>query len=157
VAERLDVKRELFGRLGSLVGPGTYFATNTSSLSVEKIAEGVDHPERVLGLHFFNPAPLMRLVEVVRADKTSEQPVGFGTDLARGLGKTPVVCRDTPGFIANRVARPFYLAGMRLLERGAGLPAEIDAAVRKEGGFKMGPLELVDLIGLEVNLAISVA
>src|SRR5262249_55955414 len=140
-----------------IVRPGAFLATNTSSLSVGTIAERVDRPERMLGLHFFNPAPLMKLVEVVRAGKTSEEALRFGCELARKVGKTPVVCKDTPGFIANRVVRPFYLAGMRLLERGAGSPAEIDDAVRKKGGFKMGPLELVDLIGLEVNLAISVS
>lgn len=155
--ERLDAKRDLFARLGRIVRPTTFLATNTSSLSVSAIAERVERPERVLGLHFFNPAPIMKLVEVVRADKTSQSAVDFGMELARKLGKTPVVCKDTPGFIANRVVRPFYLAGMRLLERGAGLPGEIDEAVRKKGGFKMGPLELADLIGLEVNFAISTA
>ena len=157
VAERLDVKLELFARLGKLVDPSAFLATNTSSLSVGKIAESASQPERVLGLHFFNPAPVMRLVEVVRAERTSESAIRFGMEIARRLGKTPVLCRDTPGFIANRVARPFYLAGMRLLEGGAGSPLEIDRAVRERGGFKMGPLELVDLIGLEVNLAITEA
>lgn len=156
-AERLDVKQELFRKVAGAAGKDAFLATNTSSLSVGKIAAGVEAPERVLGLHFFNPAPLMRLVEVVRAEKTSEEAVRFGVDLAQKIGKTAVVCKDTPGFIANRVVRPFYLAGMRLLERGAGLPGEIDSAVRSQGGFKMGPFELMDLIGLEVNLAITTA
>jgi 3-hydroxybutyryl-CoA dehydrogenase len=97
----------------------------------------------------------MRLVEVVRGGATSEETVRSVVDLAKRIGKFPALCKDTPGFIANRVARPFYLSGMRLLESGAGLPADIDAAVRTQGGFKMGPLELMDMIGLDVNLSIS--
>jgi len=153
--ENLSIKQDLFRRLGQILEPPKILATNTSSLSVESIVAPVKHVERTLGLHFFNPAPLMRLVEIVRAAKTSEETLKLGSDFSRRLGKTPVSCKDTPGFIVNRVARPFYLAGMRLLERGAGEPADIDAAVRTQGGFRMGPLELMDLIGLDVNLSIS--
>lgn len=152
--EELGVKRDLFIQLDRLLDPPKLLATNTSSLSVGRIASAAENPDRVVGMHFFNPAPVMRLVEVVRAEHTSEEAAQAAVELARALGKTAVRCKDTPGFIANRVARPFYLSGMRLVEEGAGTPADVDRALR-EAGFRMGPFELMDLIGLEVNLTIS--
>lgn len=153
--EDLAVKRELFTQLDRFLDPPKLLATNTSSLSIGKIAAATENPDRVAGMHFFNPATVMRLVEVVRAEHTSEDTVQLALKLARALGKTPVRCKDTPGFIANRVARPFYLTGMRLLEEGRGSPSLIDRALREAGGFRMGPFELIDLIGLEVNLTIT--
>lgn len=153
--EDLAVKRELFMQLDRHLDPPKLLATNTSSLPVTKIAGATENPDRVAGMHFFNPPTVMRLVEVVRAEHTTEETVQLALKLARALGKTPVRCKDTPGFVANRVARPFYLTGMRLLEEGRGSPILIDRALREVGGFRMGPFELMDLIGLEVNLVIS--
>lgn len=153
-SEDLSVKLDLFRKLDAILDPPRVLATNTSSLSISRIAGATENPQRVVGMHFFNPATIMRLVEVVRGEQTAERSLEAAVALAKDLGKTPVLCKDTPGFVVNRVARPFYLTGMRLVERGAGTPAAVDKAMR-EGGFKMGPLELVDLIGLDVNFAIS--
>ncbi|MBI5202589.1 MAG: 3-hydroxybutyryl-CoA dehydrogenase [Elusimicrobia bacterium] len=153
--EDLAVKRELFTQLDRHLDPPKLLATNTSSLSIAKIASATENPDRVAGMHFFNPAAVMRLVEVVRAEHTSEDAIQLALKLARALGKTPIRCKDTPGFVANRVARPFYLAGMRLLEEGRGSPILIDRAMKEVGGFRMGPFELMDLIGLEVNFTIT--
>ncbi|MBI4386996.1 MAG: 3-hydroxybutyryl-CoA dehydrogenase [Elusimicrobia bacterium] len=155
VSEDIRAKHDLFRKLDSIMDPRRVIATNTSSLSVERIASAAENPDRIVGMHFFNPAPVMRLVEVVRTPFVSEAAIEAARELALALGKTVVVCKDTPGFIANRIVRPFYLAGMGLLEEGAGPPAAIDRAVREKGGFRMGPMELVDLIGLDVNLTIS--
>lgn len=155
VVEDLAVKQSIFRRVDAILDPAKILATNTSSLPVSELAKAVENPDRVIGLHFFNPAPIMKLVEVVRAERSSVAAVNLAVELAAKLGKTAVVCKDTPGFIANRVTRPYYLVGQRLLEAGAGTPAEIDQAMKKEGGFRMGPFELMDLIGLDVNLSIS--
>jgi 3-hydroxybutyryl-CoA dehydrogenase len=155
VVERLDVKQSLFARLEDLVDPDALLATNTSSLSVTAVAAGLRHPDRVIGLHFFNPAQRMRLVEVVRGDSSSEQAVERAGELARAWGKTPVVCTSTPGFIVNRVARPYYGEAQRLVEEGVADPATVDAVLREAGGFPMGPFELTDLVGQDVNLAVS--
>lgn len=150
--ERLELKQDLFSRLDSLLPPPTVLATNTSTLSVTEIASGAASPQRVVGMHFFNPAAVMPLVEVVRAARTDQTTVDHTMQLARLLGKTPVEVRDMPGFIVNRVARPFYGEALRLLEVGGGSVGQIDALVRS-AGFKMGPFELMDLIGIDVNLA----
>jgi 3-hydroxybutyryl-CoA dehydrogenase len=152
--ETAAIKRDLFQRVDALVGPNALIATNTSSLSVTALASAVRQPERFLGLHFFNPPVLMALVEVVRADQTAPETLAAGTAFARALGKTPVVCQDTPAFIVNRVARPFYGEALRLLGERAAEPAAIDALARSLG-FKMGPFELMDLIGLDVNFAVT--
>jgi len=128
-------------------------ATNTSSLSVAGIAAATEHPERVVGMHFFNPVPAMRLVEVVAGPSTDPSAVSRVEGVAGRLGKTPIRVSDTPGFVVNRVARPFYLEALRLVEAG-GEPGRIDAAIRG-AGFRMGPLQLADLIGNDVNLAVS--
>lgn len=150
--EDLSVKRSVFTRLDAAAGPSTILATNTSALSVEAIAEPTAHPGRVIGLHFFNPAPLMTLVEVV-ATRTSEPAV---VDRATGLmsdwGKTPVRTADSPGFIVNRVNRAFTLEALRMLELGLGSVEDIDAAIRA-AAFPMGPFQLMDLVGIDVNLA----
>ncbi len=154
VTERIDVKRSVFAELAKALGPQALLATNTSSLSVSEIAEGVENPERVLGLHFFNPPAAMRLVEVVRGDETSDEAVERANAVAVRFGKTAVVVADTPGFIVNRVARPFYLQAMRAYDAGVGTLDELDLLARG-AGFRMGPFELMDMIGLDVNLATS--
>jgi 3-hydroxybutyryl-CoA dehydrogenase len=154
IPEALDLKQEAFRRLDAAAPPETLLATNTSSLSVARIASAVTRPERVLGMHFFNPVPLMALVEVV-AGPLTDPAVGARVALvATRLGKTPVFAADTPGFIVNRVARPFYLESLRIVGEGAAGVAEVDAAMRGIG-FRMGPFELVDAVGLDINFAVS--
>lgn len=154
VREDLDTKRALFAQLAEHQRRDTVLATNTSSLDVSAIAEGLPEPGRVIGLHFFNPPPVMRLVEVVRGRESATPVVQAAADLMRAWGKTPVVCASTPGFIVNRVARPFYGEAQRMLMDGVADAATLDAALRS-AGFRMGPLELTDLIGQDVNLAVG--
>ncbi|HEX2884722.1 MAG TPA: 3-hydroxyacyl-CoA dehydrogenase NAD-binding domain-containing protein [Candidatus Limnocylindria bacterium] len=156
IPESLDLKRDAFRRLDAATAPDAILATNTSSLSVARIAAATDRPERVVGMHFFNPVPLMSLVEVIAGPMTSTEVADSAALLARRLGKTPVVAADTPGFIVNRVQRAYYLEAYRILEGGvAGIEA-IDAAMRGIG-FRMGPFELADTVGTDVNLAAGVA
>ncbi len=152
--ERLDLKRELFQKLDTVLPAAALLASNTSSLSITVLAGATRRPQQVLGLHFFNPPQRMALVEVVRGDQTSDATLAAGLAFARALGKTPVVCRDTPAFIANRVARPYYGEAFRLLGEGGLDAATLDALMRS-AGFKMGPCELMDLIGLDVNYAVT--
>jgi 3-hydroxybutyryl-CoA dehydrogenase len=153
VVENLDLKKKIFSDLEGVVEEGVILASNTSSLSVAGIAAGTEHPERVVGMHFFNPVPAMKLVEVVTGPSTAPEVVSRTEEIAEGLGKTPIRVSDTPGFVVNRVARPFYLEALRIVEAG-GEAREVDAALR-DAGFRMGPLELADLIGMDVNLAVS--
>ncbi len=153
VVEDMEIKRRVFADLEDVVGDEAVLATNTSSLSVAGIAAAAERPERVVGLHFFNPVPAMRLVEVVTGPSTDLAVVGRAEEVVERIGKTPIRVSDTPGFIVNRVARPFYLEAFRLVEAG-GEPEQIDAAIRG-AGFRMGPLQLADLIGHDVNLAVS--
>jgi 3-hydroxybutyryl-CoA dehydrogenase len=157
IPEDLDLKREVFGKLATITPRGTIFATNTSTLSVTRIAAATDFPERVVGMHFFNPAPLLPLVEVIAGAVTDESVVETTMDLARSMGKTPVRVKDVPGFIVNRVARPFYLESLRLLEEGAADHETIDRLLRDGAGFRMGPFELMDLIGLDINYTASLS
>jgi 3-hydroxybutyryl-CoA dehydrogenase len=152
--EDLALKRDLFRPLDALLVPHGLLASNTSSLSVTALVSSTSRPDRCLGLHFFNPPLLMVLVEVIRGDRTSPETVEAGLAFARALGKTPVVCRDTPPFIVNRVARPFYGEALRPLGEGAADPCTIDALM-KSPGFRLGPFELMDLIGLDVNFAVT--
>jgi 3-hydroxybutyryl-CoA dehydrogenase len=154
IPEELEMKREAFRRLDAAAEPETILATNTSSLSVAAIAASTRRPERVVGMHFFNPVPLMALVEVVAGPRTARAVADATMAAAHRLGKTPVLAADTPGFIVNRVARPYYLEAMRILGDGAAGIEEIDAAMR-DVGFRMGPFELIDTIGADVNLAVS--
>ena len=154
IPEDLELKRRAFRLLDAAASPRTLLATNTSSLSVARIASAAATPERVLGMHFFNPVPLMALVEVIPGPMTDGAAVERGQAIARQLGKEPVVAADTPGFIVNRVARPFYLEAMRIVGEGAARVDEVDGAMRRIG-FRMGPFELVDAIGLDVNFAVS--
>ncbi len=155
VVEDLAVKRKVFQQLDYATASDAVLATNTSSLSVSKIAEGVRDSSRVVGMHFFNPAPIMPLVEIIAGKQSSEAALDRATQAAKEWGKTAVRAKDTPGFIVNRVARGFYLEALRLLGEGAAGVDEIDLVMRKHAGFKMGPFELMDLIGLDVNLAVS--
>lgn len=153
VVEDMAVKQKVFEDLEGAVGEETVLATNTSSLSVAGIAAATGSPERVVGMHFFNPVPAMRLVEVVSGPSTELSALSRVEEVSEQLGKTPVRVSDTPGFIVNRVARPFYLEALRIVESG-GDPGRVDEAMR-EAGFRMGPLELADLIGQDVNLSVS--
>jgi 3-hydroxybutyryl-CoA dehydrogenase len=155
IVEDLGVKKSLFGELERLLGADAVLATNTSSLSVTSIASACADPGRVIGLHFFNPAPLMPLVEVIPGLATTSAVRDRMTELMRAWGKVPVTCKDTPGFIVNRVARPFYGEAIRIYEEGFANMATIDHAMRSVGGFKMGPFELMDLIGNDVNFAVT--
>jgi 3-hydroxybutyryl-CoA dehydrogenase len=154
--ESLPLKETIFRTLDAIAPGPTILATNTSALSVTSIAAATARPERVVGLHFFNPAPLMALVEVVAGADTSAAVAAAAADLVTSWGKTAVRSRDSPGFIVNRVNRPFTLEALRILEAGAATTDEIDAAMR-EGGFPLGPFELMDLTGLDVTFATSTA
>ncbi|HET9119039.1 MAG TPA: 3-hydroxyacyl-CoA dehydrogenase NAD-binding domain-containing protein [Solirubrobacterales bacterium] len=153
--EDLDLKRNLFQRLASACGPETILATNTSSLSVTAIASAVEEPWRVVGMHFFNPPALMELVEVVAGDDSGEAALELATEVARGMGRTPIRARDSVGFVANRCVRPFFLESLRLLSEGSAPHDEIDTIVRLGAGLRMGPFELMDLIGIDVNFAVA--
>jgi 3-hydroxybutyryl-CoA dehydrogenase len=153
--EDVELKRELFAAVAAVCGSEAILATNTSSLRVAEIAAGVPSPERVVGMHFFNPPVLMKLVEVVAAPASSEQALAATTEVAQRMRRTPIRARDTPGFVANRLARPFALEALRMLGDGLADVATIDRVVRLGGGFRMGPFELIDLIGLDVNLSIA--
>jgi 3-hydroxybutyryl-CoA dehydrogenase len=151
VAEDMSIKRSLFAKLEALARPDAILATNTSTLSVTAMAAGLMRPERVVGMHFFNPAQVMRLVEVIRGLATASEVVETVDATAQSWGKVTAVARSTPGFIVNRVARPFYGEALRLLEEGVADPATLDAIVTESGGFRMGPFTLMDLIGNDIN------
>jgi len=155
IRENLDDKQALFAAVARSQPAGTLFASNTSSLDITAIAQGLPHPERVLGLHFFNPPPLMRLVEVIHGRLTSDETLTAATQLMKAWQKAPVRSTSTPGFIVNRVARPFYGEAQRMVEAGVADAATIDLAMREVGGFRMGPMELTDLIGQDVSLAVG--
>ncbi|MEB2341308.1 MAG: 3-hydroxyacyl-CoA dehydrogenase NAD-binding domain-containing protein [Flavobacteriia bacterium] len=154
IVEKLEVKQEVFAQLDALTAADAVLATNTSSLSITAIAAACAQPARVIGLHFFNPAPVLPLVEVVPGLATGPQLAERCREVMHRWGKTPVICKDTPGFIVNRVARPFYGESIRIFEEGLAGMALIDQALR-EAGFRMGPFELMDLIGNDVNLAVT--
>ena len=154
IVESLEEKASLFNRLSSINSGNTILATNTSSLSISQIASRVENPARVVGMHFFNPAPLMKLVEVVKGRQTSDSAIQIVFWLARELKKTPVLCKDLPGFIVNHVARPYYIESLRLIEEGVSDYSTIDILL-ESCGFKMGPFRLMDLIGNDINFAVS--
>jgi 3-hydroxybutyryl-CoA dehydrogenase len=155
IIENLEVKRKLFSDLEKIVSEKTILASNTSSLSIASIAASCQKSERVIGIHFFNPAPLMQLVEVIPAVQTSEEVLEKTTEIISNWNKTVAVAKDTPGFIVNRVARPFYSEAMRIYEEGVAGFATIDFAMKTIGGFKMGPFELMDFIGNDVNYTVT--
>jgi 3-hydroxybutyryl-CoA dehydrogenase len=154
IIEKTDVKQELFRQLAALNSENTILASNTSSLSISTIAEGIPHPERVCGLHFFNPAQVMKLVEVVAAEQTAGEVLDQATRAVVAMGKTAVRCKDAPGFIVNRVARHYYLEPLRLAA-DAKMDMETMDEVLENAGFRMGPFKLMDLIGNDVNLAVT--
>ena len=155
IIENLDIKRKLFSELESLVAPETILASNTSSLSIASIAASCQKPERVIGIHFFNPAPLMQLVEVVPAVQTSEEVLNKSVQIISDWKKVVAVAKDTPGFIVNRVARPFYSESLRIYEEGVADFATIDWSLKTIGNFRMGPFELMDFIGHDVNYVVT--
>ncbi len=155
VIERLDVKHNVFSNLESVVKDDCILASNTSSLSITSIASICSKPGRVMGLHFFNPAPLMALVEVIPAIQTNTDLVPLAMELMGKWGKTPVIAKDTPGFIVNRIARPFYGEAIRIYEEGIADMATIDWAMTEIGGFRMGPFTLMDYIGHDVNYVVT--
>ncbi len=154
-SESLAVKQEIFQKLGAFLPENKILATNTSSLPVQKVAEKTRYPARVLGMHFFNPAPVMKLIEMIRTPQTDETYFKAAWEFALALEKTPVEVKDTPGFIVNRVLRPFYVSALRLVEEGCAGISGVDKAAKEVGGCPMGPFELMDFIGLDVNLAIT--
>ncbi len=153
--EDLALKRDLFAELAELCGRDAILATNTSSLSVTAIAAGVERPERVCGMHFFNPPPLMRLVEIVAGDDTSAPTLEAATEVARAMRREPIRATDAIGFVANRLARPFTLESLRMLGERLAPIDQIDRIVRMGGGFRMGPFELMDLVGVDVNFEVA--
>jgi len=155
IIENLEIKRKLFSELESLVAPETILASNTSSLSIASIAASCQKPERVIGIHFFNPAPLMQLVEVVPAVQTSEEVLNKSVQIISYWKKVVAVAKDTPGFIVNRVARPFYSESIRIYEEGVADFATIDWSLKNIGNFRMGPFELMDFIGHDVNYVVT--
>ncbi len=154
IIESIPAKIELFNKLSLINNHDCIFASNTSSLSINEIQAGIDQPQRVAGMHFFNPAHVMKLVEVVKGKQTSDATTDAIVALCKKLKKTPVLCIDSPGFIVNRVARPYYLEAMKLVEQGLATFEDVDA-VMEASGFKMGPFRLMDLIGMDINFAVS--
>lgn len=155
IVEDLEVKKAVFEQVEDIVPHGCILATNTSSLSIASIAAACKDPSRVIGIHFFNPAPLMQLVEIIPAVQTGPEALKQSEQLIRGWGKTTVVAKDTPGFIVNRVARPFYGEALRILEEGLADVPTIDWAMTEMGGFRMGPFALMDYIGHDVNYTVT--
>ncbi len=155
IVENIDIKKETFQKVEELVDQKAILASNTSSLSIASISSALNHPGRFLGIHFFNPAPLMKLVEIIPGISTSPAAADAARALIDSWKKTTVVAKDTPGFIVNRVARPFYGEALRIYEEGIADHATIDWAMKEIGGFKMGPFELMDLIGHDVNYKVT--
>lgn len=153
IVEKPEIKIALFNQLAEINHSECVFASNTSSLSITKIAEKVQCPERVIGMHFFNPATIMKLVEIVNTKFTNEQTTQTVVELAKQMNKVPVICKDSPGFIVNRVARPYYIESLRMAEEG--IPVEQIDRLMESSGFKLGPFKLMDLIGNDINYAVS--
>jgi 3-hydroxybutyryl-CoA dehydrogenase len=157
IVEELEPKRELFAELERVCRPETILATNTSALSVSAIAEGLERPERVIGMHFFNPAPVLPLVEIVRAERSSDDAVAAAYAWAEGAGKQPVRCNDTPGFIVNRILIPLLNDCVRVLDEAGVSPDDLDKAMTNGAGWPMGPCALVDLVGIDIHVHASEA
>jgi 3-hydroxybutyryl-CoA dehydrogenase len=157
IVEELDAKRELFAELDRVCAPDAILATNTSALSVTQIAEATEHPDRVIGMHFFNPAPLLPLVEIVRTEQSDESAVDAAYEWAERAGKQPVRCNDTPGFIVNRILIPLLNDCVRVLDEASVSPQELDKAMTNGAGWPMGPCALIDLIGIDIHVHASEA
>ncbi len=153
--ERAELKRELFASLSKACGPETVLATNTSSIPVTSLAGAADRPENVVGMHFFNPPPLMKLLEVIRADQTGERALEVARTAGEAMGKQVILAADGPGFLVNRCGRPFNGEALRLLQEGVASHEQIDRICRMGGGFRMGPFELMDLVGVDVGYAVA--
>jgi len=153
--ENLEVKRQVFGTLDAVVAPDAVLASNTSSLSITEIAARTRRPERVLGLHFFNPVPLMKLVEIIRALTTSDAAYARAQEYVSQIGKTPVLCQDTPGFVVNRLLVPYLLDAVRVYESGIASKEDIDNGMKLGCGYPMGPLTLLDFVGLDTTYYIA--
>lgn len=154
IVEKLEVKRELFQKLTEINSGETIFATNTSSIPVTRIAKGISHPQRVVGMHFFNPAHLMKLVEVISGAETSADIAETIKQLCVSIDKTPIMCKDSPGFIVNRVARHYYVESLRMLEDKVATVENMDALM-ESADFKMGPFKLMDYVGNDINFAVT--
>ncbi len=154
IVEKADAKISLFNELAKYNNEETIFATNTSSLSVSAIQKEIIFPQRVVGMHFFNPAYIMKLVEVVKGEQTNDEIANTIYNICKEMGKTPVMCKDSPGFIVNRIARHYYLESLKIVEDGIASYEDVDK-ILEASGFKMGPFKLMDLIGMDVNLAVS--
>jgi len=154
IVEKKVIKVSLFKQLASINTQQTILASNTSSISINEIATEIKHPERVIGMHFFNPATLMKLVEVIKTEHTSNKVVESILQVCKQMNKVAVVCKDSPGFIVNRVARHYYLEAMKLVELNLATVETVDA-VMENAGFKMGPFKLMDLIGMDINFGVS--
>ena len=154
IVENLDVKKQLFAELGKLCKPTTIFASNTSSFPIGEMGAASGRPERMVGLHFFNPVQLMRLVEVVRTDATDDEVLAAARAFGEACGKSPVTCKDTPGFVVNRLLVPYMGQALAMLERGDATKEDIDAAMQLGCGYPMGPIELTDYVGLDTTLFI---
>ncbi len=154
IIEKLDLKVELFNKLASVNGPECIFATNTSSIPITQISAQIEHPERVIGIHFFNPAHVMKLVEIVSGAHTSTAVAQNAFNFVKGLGKTPIMAADAPGFIVNRVARHYYVESVKILEENVTDFETIDTLLESVG-FKMGPFRLMDLIGVDTNFSVT--
>jgi 3-hydroxybutyryl-CoA dehydrogenase len=154
IIEKADIKEKLFLQLAAINKPDVVFASNTSSISISLLQKNIPYPERIAGMHFFNPAHIMKLVELVKGDQTADNVVQTLMDVCRQMGKTAVICKDAPGFIVNRVARHYYLQAMELVQNKVATIEDVDAAM-EAAGFKMGPFKLMDLIGMDINLAVS--
>jgi 3-hydroxybutyryl-CoA dehydrogenase len=154
IIENKDAKVGLFNQLFTVNGPQLIVASNTSSISINLIAESITYPSQLVGMHFFNPAPIMKLVEVIKGEYTNPTIVEQIADLTLIMQKAPVICKDSPGFIVNRVARPYYLEAMYLVQNGKATIEQVDAVLTSVG-FKMGPFKLMDLIGLDINYSVS--
>lgn len=154
IVEKLEPKRELFSKLAEINSNKTILASNTSSIPITRIAKDIRHPQRIAGIHFFNPAHLMKLVEIISGVETSKEVAEALKELTIAIGKVPVMCKDSPGFIVNRVARHYYVEALRLLEEGVATMENIDALM-ESAGFKMGPYKLMDMLGNDVNFAVT--
>jgi 3-hydroxybutyryl-CoA dehydrogenase len=155
VFENKEVKANLFSQLNKICKPGIIFASNTSQLSITELGEASGRPELLIGMHWFNPPPLMRLIEIPVGEKTSRETVETTIEVSRRMGKKPFTCKDSPGFIVNRILNPWYNEGMNLLDEGVATAEDIDIAIKVGGGFRMGPLELRDLVGLDTALHVT--
>ena len=154
IVEKLEPKRELFAKLAEINSDTTILASNTSSIPITRIAKDIKHPQRIAGMHFFNPAHLMKLVEIISAVETSKEVAEVLKQLTITIGKVPVMCTDSPGFIVNRVARHYYVESLRLLEEGVATMENVDALM-ESAGFKMGPYKLMDMLGNDINFAVT--